>query len=234
MALTRAARKKPLYSVEEALERLRNMEERLDSRLGSPPPLQPRQPMKPVSSPAIPAESIEPLAHPPTPEEGEQGSSKQKENAGNGVPPAMEKSAETPEGLPAEIHGQWKAFVQFAKRKKPPLASLLEQAYPLTLNEELLEVGYPQKSFFLERMQEMDNRSGLSALCSEFFQRNMMVRVAGMKSRPPSSPLLGDGPEGNAGRKTSKKNQEEEALNHPLVKEAINIFGGRVTEIKLS
>jgi hypothetical protein len=42
----------------------------------------------------------------------------------------MEKSAEMPEGLTPEIHLQWKAFVRFAKRKKPPLASLLEQGYP--------------------------------------------------------------------------------------------------------
>jgi hypothetical protein len=82
-------------------------------------------------------------------------------------------------------------------------------------------------------MQEMDTRSILNTLCSEFFQRRMMVRVAGMNPQPLSPHPPGDGPEGNHERRNSKRNQEEEALNHPLVKEAINIFGGRVVEIKL-
>jgi DNA polymerase-3 subunit gamma/tau len=225
MTLIRMARRKPIFSVEEALERLRNMEERLSSGLATP--LQPRTP---IPSPPTPAESIvSPSAHPIAEEEGP-GRSKIKGNEETSVPPAMEKSAEMPEGLAPEIHLQWKAFVQFAKRKKPPLASLLEQGYPLSLNEELLEIGYPHKSFFLERMQEVDNRSVLSNLCLEFFQRKMTVHVAGMKT----APLPAEGPEENQGGKNSKKNQEEEAVNHPLVKEAINIFGGRVMEIKRS
>lgn len=223
MTLTRMARRKPIFSVEEALERLRSLEERLSSGLAIP--LQPRTPIPSASKPAESVNSPSPVA-----EKEEPGRSKIKGNEDAGVPPAAEKSAEIPEGPAPEIHPQWKAFVQFAKRKKPPLASLLEQGYPLSLNEELLEIGYPQKSFFLERMQEMDNRSFLSDLCLEFFQRKMTVRVAGMKT----APLPADGSEGNPGGKNSKKDQQEEALNHPLVKEAINIFGGRVMEIKLT
>ncbi len=189
--------------------------------------------MPPVSPPSIPAESITPtFGHPPT-EEEEQAPLTLKGNEEVIAPPAIKNSAETPGVLAGEINDQWKEFVQFAKRKKPPLASLLEHGYPLIINAELLEIGYPQKSFYLERMQEADNRSVLSTLCAEFFQRKMKVRVAGMNPQPLSPNLSGNGPEENHGRKNSKKNQQEEALNHPLVKEAINIFGGRVVEIKL-
>jgi DNA polymerase-3 subunit gamma/tau len=233
MTLTRVARRKPIFSVEEALERLRVMEERLRSGQGSSLPLPPQQPMPPVSPPSIPAESITPtFGHPPT-EEEEQAPLTLKGNEGVIAPPAIKNSAETPGVLAGEINDQWKEFVQFAKRKKPPLASLLEHGYPLIINAELLEIGYPQKSFYLERMQEADNCSVLSTLCAEFFQRKMKVRVAGMNPQPLSPNLSGNGPEENHGRKNSKKNQQEEALNHPLVKEAINIFGGRVVEIKL-
>ena len=234
MTLTRVARKKPIFSVEEALERLRRMEERLNSGLDTPPPLPPPQPMTPARTlPTLTKSIAPPSSHALAEEEGPE-SFNLKANEGNTAPPAIEESAETPEGVAGEIHDQWKAFVQFAKRKKPPLASLLEQGSPLTLNEEFLEIGYPHKSFYLERMQEMDTRSVLNTLCSEFFQRKMMVRVAGMNPQPLSPYPPGAGPEGNHERRNSKRNQEEEALNHPLVKEAINIFGGRVMEIKLS
>jgi DNA polymerase-3 subunit gamma/tau len=136
-----------------------------------------------------------------------------------------------PEGLPEELNGPWKEFVNFAKKKKPPFASILEHGRPLTLNEKSLEIGYPEKSFYLERMQEADNRSLLGTLCSEFFKKPMRVTVSGM------NPISGD--RGNPGHeaqkdkgKNSQREKEEEALNHPLVREAINIFGGRVVEIK--
>jgi hypothetical protein len=38
--------------------------------------------------------------------------------------------------------------------------------------------------------------------------------------------------EEQGGGKNSERRKAEEALNHPLVKEAIKIFGGRVVEIK--
>jgi len=233
MTLTRLARRKPIFSVEEALEKLRIMEERLRSGQGSSLPLPPPQPTPPASHPSLPAESITLTSgHPPT-EEEEQEPLTLTGNEGETGAPAKENSAETPGVLAGEINDQWKEFVQFAKKKKPPLASLLEHGHPLTMNAELLEIGYPQKSFYLERMQEADNRSVLSTLCAEFFQRKMKVHISGMNPPPLSPNLSGNGPEVNHGRKNSKRNQQEEALNHPLVKEALNIFGGRVVEIKL-
>jgi DNA polymerase-3 subunit gamma/tau len=131
------------------------------------------------------------------------------------------------------LQGAWKDFVNFAKKKKPPLASLLEHGYPLALGEGLLEISYPEKSFYLDRMQDTDTRSLLGSLASEFFKRPMTVRVSGMNpnSIPRLNPSLEEKEEPGGG-KNSERQKSEEALNHPLVKEAINIFGGRVVEIK--
>jgi len=70
---------------------------------------------------------------------------------------AEESSPRGDRGFFSGIRRVWKDFVQFAKKKKPPFASLLEHAHPLVLNETVLEIGYPEKSFYLERMQEADN-----------------------------------------------------------------------------
>jgi len=133
--------------------------------------------------------------------------------------------------VPGELDGVWKEFVHFAKKKKPPFASLLEHGYPLALENDLLRVGYPEKSFYLERMEEADNRSLLGTLGAEFFKRPMRVQVTGLKS---DEVLRGNraSAEEEKGRKKNSRNEKEEALNHPLVREAINIFGGRVVEIK--
>jgi len=46
------------------------------------------------------------------------------------------------------------------------------------------------------------------------------VKVSAGNSRPENNP------------QNSPKNTQEEVLNHPLVKEVLNIFGGRVVEIR--
>jgi DNA polymerase-3 subunit gamma/tau len=226
MTLTRLARRRPILSVEEVLERLRAMEDRLIARgdlslsaaplqRATPPMIQPGVP--PIHPPAAEAEEQEPLDA----EEGEGPAS----GTGEKIP------ARLPRGLPEELNGTWKEFVNFAKKKKPPLASVLEHGCPLALNENLLEIGYPEKSFYLERMQEADNRSLLGTLCLEFFKRPMQVTVSGINplSVDCGNPVHEE--ERDKGR-DSQREKEEEALNHPLVREAINIFGGRVVEIK--
>ena len=226
MTLTRLARRRPILSVEEVLERLRAMEDRLNSGGGLSLPSAPmQQAPSPMTQPGVLSISS------PTAEDEEQESLDAEEGDASPGGTAEKMPEGMPEGLPEELNGPWKEFVNFAKKKKPPLASILEHGRPLTLNETSLEIGYPEKSFYLERMQEADNRSLLGTLCSEFFKKPMRVTVTGMN---PSS-----GARGNPGHeaqpdkgKNSQREKEEEALNHPLVREAINIFGGRVVEIK--
>jgi DNA polymerase-3 subunit gamma/tau len=223
MTLTRLARRRPILSVEEVLERLRAMEDRLiaGGGLSNPsPPLQPARP--PLIEPGVAS------MYPPTGGEEEQESAGAEERDGPTGGRVEKRSGK----LPEELNGPWKEFVNFAKKKKPPLASILEHGCPLALNESSLEIGYPEKSFYLERMQEADNRSLLRALCSEFFQKSMQVIISGIN---PNSAGRGNPvgeEEREEGKNSKREKEDEEALNHPLVREAINIFGGRVVEIK--
>ncbi len=216
MTLTRVARRKPVLSVEEVLEKLRVMEERLlaGGATAFPTPSLPAAP-PPVKRPAVPEEV----------EEEEEEAEVVREAAG----PAEEAGGETAGGLSEEGQEKWKEFVSFAKKKKPPFASLLEHGRPLILEKSRLEVGYPEKSFYLERMQETDNLNFLQNLSQEFFKRNLRLKVTGVS---PGALPRGPVPESPGGKKNSKREKEEEALNHPLVRDAINVFGGRVVEIK--
>jgi DNA polymerase-3 subunit gamma/tau len=226
MTLIRVARRKPILSVEEVLERLQVMEKRL---LSGEAISSPSAAGEPASAPIVKAED-----QPDTPltaeeEEPEQPArAKPDKDTGAGEEKVSEGLAA---GVPAELDGVWKEFVHFAKKKKPPFASLLEHGYPLTLENDLLRVGYPEKSFYLERMEEADNRSLLGTLGAEFFKRPMRVQVVGLKS---DAVLHGNraNAEEEKIRKKNSRDEKQEALNHPLVREAINIFGGRVVEIK--
>ncbi len=216
MTLTRLARRKPVLSVEEVLEKLRAMEERLLARGGiaAPPPSLPAA-RPTVDRPAVPEEL----------EEEEEKAEEVPEAAGT----LEEPGGETAAGLSGRSQEIWGEFISFAKKKKPPFASLLEHGQPLILEESRLEVGYPKKSFYLERMQETDNLNFLENLSREFFKRNLKVKVTGVSAE---ALLRGPVPESPGEKKNSKREKEEEALNHPLVRDAIHVFGGRVVEIK--
>lgn len=217
MTLTRLARRRPVLSVDEVLDRLRIMEERLRSEKA------------PSSFPASTAPTPQPVSR--TTNQGAEEVSEEEvgETPEEDTAAAEEVAKKAPGALSEELEKEWKEFVNFAKKKKPPFASLLEHGHPSALNEDQLEIGYPEKSFYLERMQEADNLVILQNLTKEFFKRTMKVKVSSMN--PASLPRVkGEGAKGE--RKNSERGKQEEALNHPLVREAINIFGGRVVEIK--
>jgi DNA polymerase III subunit gamma/tau len=223
MTLTRVARRKPILSVEEVLAKLKAMEEKLIGS-GGPTVQQAVSTLQPEEEEEPPALAVPPAAPPKTqpPPKGESDEPAGMEEArGNMVPPL-------PEGMDAE----WKEFIHFAKKKKPPLASLLGHASPLALTDSLLEIGYPKESFYLDRMQEKDNLALMHSLCEEFFKRPMKVKITGVNPESGAKANPESGGEDPGKSKNSKKEREEEALNHPIVREAINIFGGRVVEIK--
>jgi DNA polymerase-3 subunit gamma/tau len=218
MTLTRLARRRPVLSVEDVLERLQVMEKRLPA--GMIPP-SPAAPDGAATGPAIAVPDRQAAL-----EEEDEG----RENPEEEEPlPAEEMPGKGPGGPSPKADEEWKEFVSFAKKKKPPFASLLEHGHPLTLEERFLEVGYPEKSFYLERMQEADNLAFLQGLAKEFFKRTMKVKVSALN---PASLPRGKGGGNQEEKKNSRREKQEETLNHPLVREALNIFGGRVVEIK--
>ncbi len=219
MTLSRVARKRPILSVEEVIDKLKTLEERLGSTLAPSAPH--------TQEPAYPPPSI------PMEEEEENAPAVPVQTAAK--PPSYAAAPPLPAPSPAlaaPAGEEWKEFVNFAKKKKPPLASLLAQGHPLCLNSELLEIGYLKGSFYLERMQDKDNQPLLEDLCTDFFRRKMKVRISGIE--PNAIPRIeGKEPDPEPRKNNNhRREREEEALNHPLVREAINIFGGRVIEIK--
>jgi DNA polymerase-3 subunit gamma/tau len=226
MTLMRVARRKPILSVEEVLEKLRVMEERL---LSGGAISSASAAVEPASLPIMQAEGQPEV---PLTAEEEEPDTPALANSDKDVGAGEEKVSEgLAAGVPGELDGVWQEFVHFAKKKKPPFASLLEHGYPLALENDSLQIGYPEKSFYLERMDETDNRSLLGTLAAEFFKRPMRVQVVGLKSDAVLRGYRANAAE-EKGRKKNSRDEKQEALNHPLVREAINIFGGRVVEIK--
>ena len=108
------------------------------------------------------------------------------------------------------------------------LAGILEHGHLLNLDEEKIELGFASNSFFLESANDAENKKQLKDICEKFFGRSMQVKVSPVKEEVNNqSQVLA------RGRAKEKENSsEEEALQHPLVDEALSIFDGKIVEVK--
>jgi DNA polymerase-3 subunit gamma/tau len=122
----------------------------------------------------------------------------------------------------------WEKFMVFAKKEKRMLAGILEHGHLLNLDEDKIELGFASNSFFLESANDTENRKQLKDICEKFFEKSMQIKVSPLKEEVNNQSKVQA-----RGRANERKNgSEEEALNHPLVDEALSIFDGKIVEVK--
>ena len=150
------------------------------------------------------------------------------QNSTEGNSPASSPEArEKAQGSDISLEETWEKLLAFIRTKKPPLASFLEHGTLVHLTPRAMEIGFPKKSFFLERIQEQSKKQELIQICEEFFGENkrVMIHVVTTQSEEKK----------DANLTIAQKNEKirREAKSHPLIKEALTIFGGNITEIKV-
>ena len=137
------------------------------------------------------------------------------------------ESNDNTRGHDISIEKTWRELLAFIRVKKPPLASLLEHGILVRLASGFIEIGFPKKSFFLERIQDQTKKQELTHVCEEFFgeKKKVTIQVVTTPGEEKKDTHL----------TLAQKNEKirKEAKNHPLVKEALTIFEGSITEIKV-
>ena len=133
------------------------------------------------------------------------------------------------EDLDMGDHDQsWDGFLQFAKKEKPLLAALLDHGRLLQVEEKMLLLGFPPNSIFMESAQDKDNAGQIKKLCEEFFGRKLKINVTALQNEellPP--PVQSPRQEFNG-----VESKESESLRNPLVNEALNLFNGKIVEVR--
>ncbi len=230
MAVIRATQIEPLESFEKLLERLHLLEQ----SLGEDGPRNPAV-RTPAVAPAEPKASaskiqIKPAAEPkPTAAVEPTRSESAPVKAGQENP---ERPAGT--GLPME---QWSRVVKRFLQEKPNLGSYLEkgivQEWIAGAEKDVLVIGYDEgAAFFAEYIQKEEIRPIIASALREVFQRPVELKVARLERSAlehQQFKLKKDQQE-----QLHRKRIQQETLAHPLVKEALNILGGEVIDIKES
>ena len=144
-------------------------------------------------------------------------------------PPPSEAEGKKPEASSiAAGDKSWAGLVDFVKeRRRPRIASLLEQSSLLLLELPRLRIGMPARYFSLT---DSEMRNSIEELAAEYYSAVVRVEVEKVKDEAKAPPSLHQtkAQEETDRQKKLKQNAEE----HPMVKSALEIFGGKIEEIK--
>jgi DNA polymerase-3 subunit gamma/tau len=202
MALIRMATLTPVIQIDELLERLKALESTAPPAViaGEPTTL----PYRPTPAARRTVSAAAPAAASPAPQDA----------------PVLA-------AVPGSTTRDWPGFVAFVKTGKPLLASKLEKGSPLDIADGMLRLGYPQGSLELSMLQEADSLQQLTELAASYYGRPVVVKIVPLsgseESLPPSI-------EEKKSAESARNEQEmkNSANSHPLVKAALEIFGGEI------
>lgn len=130
---------------------------------------------------------------------------------------------------PQAIKG-WPGLVQHVKAGRLSLGSILEQdGRLLKLELPILEIGFSGRTF--DMVNDPDYRQSLQDFAEAYFAQSVQLQLRKLNGKEPNAPPSLQ-QEREAQATDRMKRLKDDALNHPLVKSAQKIFGGRIEEIK--
>jgi DNA polymerase-3 subunit gamma/tau len=125
----------------------------------------------------------------------------------------------------------WEKFVAFAVEKRPALGAVLEHGSPVKWEAGLLEIGFPSASYFLTSAQDADSVKEIQALAYEFNGQETVVKIRAIVSESDATtPSLAEKKKCDQLQRVAQLKQD--VAQHPVINEALRIFGGTITDIR--
>ncbi len=214
MALVRLTQLPPAKDVAALVRKIEGLEKRLAGAGGLPAGPAPAAPVSPPPARPAAAEQIP-------------------EPAGRTEPPkAPEIRAPGAAGGPGSDGGSgWQGLVEQIRRRRPMIGSILEHGSLLALELPSLHLGFSEGSFHLEQMKDPENLEVLKEMAEAYFGQAVAIKISAADIKNGEAPrsLI---EERKAQETDRKKRLREDALAHPLVQKAVEVFEGEVKEVK--
>ncbi|ACL03694.1 DNA polymerase III, subunits gamma and tau [Desulfatibacillum aliphaticivorans] len=137
--------------------------------------------------------------------------------------PAPEPEEDEPEPPPFE-GDPWKAFSKDVQEKSIMLGLTLEKCRLKEYEKGRFVLETDGAPFSRDQLNTPENQTILTGVCKSLFGRKVQFVIEEPSEENRTAPVM------NQAEK--RRELEQEALNHPLVEEAVRIFGGKVVEIR--
>jgi DNA polymerase-3 subunit gamma/tau len=119
----------------------------------------------------------------------------------------------------------WQRLLSALNKRYRSLAPNLEKACLTKVGEDFLEITVRGNSFNTARLRDQQSVDAIQTVCEQFFNRKMKIRIVETRKR-----ALQEGQQGNSDRTRRLK---KDALSHPAVTDALEVFEGKVLDVKI-
>lgn len=142
--------------------------------------------------------------------------------------PPPEKSLQQPlqlESLESEaaLDAALKRIVDKVSETSPALAPVLSRSKLKNIENHTLEIRFSGNGFNLNRIRQPKNAALLKSVINQLFEKPIKLIILAEKEPLPENQV----------RASQSQYLRQEALKHPLVADAIEIFGGTIVDIKI-
>ncbi len=145
--------------------------------------------------------------------------------------PAPQPQPSAPGSPPAIREEDWQRVVESVIRDHPNVGPFLEMGTLVKIEGNQVIVGYPKTataSVACSRIQKEENRALISKVCQEVAGTSIHIRVVELTGEPGAGPTIRQ-------MRDKRREQDDEALldqarANPMVKHAMELFGGEVVK----
>ena len=131
--------------------------------------------------------------------------------------------AAQPLDLSENIDKTWKRLLSIFSEKHPALAANLKDSKIKRLADQRLELVVNGNDFNINMVRRDKNVAIIKKVCSEFFGQEMDVIITAKRIQKSEYQH----------KKSQSGRLKQEALSHPLVADALEIFNGKVVDVKI-
>jgi len=117
----------------------------------------------------------------------------------------------------------WQRISKIISNKHPSLAANLAKCRVKKIEEQCLEIEVPGNGFTLKMIQREKNMAVLQQVCTDVLGSRKDIRLT-----------RGNAPDDNYQKKKNHDNElKKKSLSHPLVADAVEIFDGKLIDVKI-
>ena len=126
---------------------------------------------------------------------------------------------------PEDLTQTWQQLLSVFNDRCPSLMPSLEKALLTKVSKDSLEITVQGNSFYTARLRDEKGMAAMRDICKQVFKRDMKIKIA---EAPDATPKNNRSKENDRTRRLRR-----EALSHPMVAEALEVFQGKVVSVKI-
>jgi len=140
-----------------------------------------------------------------------------------GTAESIEPFPAPPLDLYENIDSTWVKLLSIFSEKYPSLAANLKNSSIKSLDHKRLEIEVNGNDFNINMVMKHKNRDIIKKVCSDFFGKDIKVIIEAKRMQK----------QDNQDKKSKADRLKQEALSHPLVTDALEIFNGTIVDVKI-